>query len=162
MSPGRQEIAEVFRRFLPGYRARYGIASHQHKAIWAITHCRTAKLGVHVDACIHCGHIRISYNSCGNRHCPKCQWKQQRQWLEARLNEVLPVTYYHMVFTLPQELNPLVRCNERFMYNLFFRCAWQALRDLCQDSKYLGAHAGMLAVHPPGSDQFFSIGRGHG
>ena len=146
MSSVQLEVAEVFRRFLPAYQARYGIAPHQHKAIWAITHCRTATLGGNVDGCTRCGHVRISYNSCGNRHCPKCQWRRQREWLEARMSEVLPVAYYHVVFTLPQELNPFVRCNERLMYNMLFRCAWQALRELCLDPKFLGAHIGMMAV----------------
>lgn len=146
MRGAKPEMAEVFERFFPAYQRRYGVAPHQQRAVWAIRHCRTALLGGHVDVCTACGALRISYNSCGNRHCPKCQWGRQRQWLERRLAEVLPVAYYHVIFTLPDKLNPVVRYNEGLMYNLLLRSAWASLQELCRDKKQLGAEVGMLAV----------------
>lgn len=146
MSGANVEVADVFRQYGDAYRMKYGLAPHQHRAVWSILHCRTAALGGHVEGCTECGHVRVRYNSCGNRHCPKCQWQRQQEWLSKRLEEVLPVPYYHLVFTLPQQLNCLTPANERLVYNLLLRCAWAALREVCAQPRYLGARAGMLAV----------------
>lgn len=118
----------------------------QHQALSDLTACRTAQLGGHVDQCDHCGHLRISYNSCRNRHCPKCQCLAKERWLEAREAELLAVKHFHLVFTLPHELHPLIRMNEALCYGLLFRAASQTLLQLARQKKYLHAQAGMMAV----------------
>jgi len=102
------DIARIFRDFGDAYRAAYGsrMPRRHHRAMRAIELCRTADLGGHVDECDRCGTIRISYNSCRNRHCPKCQGLQREQWLDARKQDLLPVSYLHIVFTIPEELRP--------------------------------------------------------
>jgi len=111
------ELADIFRQFGPGYRARQALSLEQRKVMRAIECCRTAALGGHVDQCERCGHQQISYNSCGNRHCPQCQGLKQLRWIEAR-KQLLPIEYFHVVFTLPEGLNDLVRFNERVLYSL--------------------------------------------
>lgn len=141
------EVADVLRRYLDAYKAKYLLSLVQHKAVQAILNCRTSVLGGHVDCCTSCGQVlEVSYNSCRNRHCPKCQWSAQRRWIGKRMEELLPVTYYHVVFTLPQELNALVRSNDTALYNLLFRTSWQTLDQLCRQPKWLGAQPGMIAV----------------
>jgi hypothetical protein len=112
----------------------------------AIEGCRTALLGGHVDQCDHCGHLEISYNSCRNRHCPKCQFLRKEQWIEARRKDLLPIPYFHVVFTLPAELNPLFLRNRRVLYDLFFLSVSETLRELAQDPKRLGAGIGFMAI----------------
>lgn len=112
----------------------------------AVEACRTAALGGHVDECDHCGALRISYNSCRNRHCPKCQSLDKERWLEARKADVLPVRYYHVVFTVPASLRPLALRNQREFYNLLFRTVSETLKELSGDSKYLGAQIGFIAL----------------
>jgi hypothetical protein len=112
----------------------------------AVEACRTAALGGHVDECDHCGAVRISYNSCRNRHCPKCQSLDKERWLEARKADVLPVRYYHVVFTVPASLRPLALRNQREFYNLLFRTVSETLKELSGDSKYLGAQIGFIAL----------------
>lgn len=146
MSRTHFEVADVLRRHLAQYLAIHRVSLQQYKAAQAIMHCRTAALGGHVDACTACGHWEVSYNSCGNRHCPKCQWSAQQRWINNRLEELLPVTYFHLVFTLPEGLNPVVMNNEALLYNLLFRAAWETLDQLARQPKWLGAQAGMIAV----------------
>ena len=112
----------------------------------AIEGCRTAALGGHTDQCDHCGHLQISYNSCRNRHCPKCQTLQKEKWIEARQQDLLPIAYFHVVFTLPAELNPLVSRNQKVLYDLLFRSASETLSELAQDPKHLGAKVGMIGI----------------
>ncbi len=100
------------------------------RAMHAVEVCRTATLGGHVDKCNSCGHLEISYNSCRNRHCPKCQTLQKERWIEARCEDLLPIQYFHVVFTIPSKLNPLVIMNQRVMYNLLFRSASETLVEL--------------------------------
>jgi len=140
------EVADVLRDYLPTYREKYKLSGGQYKAVQAIMDCRTSVLGGHVEVCTECGHVEISYNSCRNRHCPKCQWASQQKWMERRMAELLPVTYYHLVFTLPEGLNPVVKSNEVKLYNLLFRTAWQTLDQLARQDKWLGAQPGMIAV----------------
>lgn len=140
------EVADVLRRHLADYQATHRLSLQQYKAVQAIMHCRTAALGGHVDACTACGHWVVSYNSCGNRHCPKCQWSAQQRWIKNRMEELLPVTYFHLVFTLPDALNSVVMNNEAKMYNLLFRAVWETLNQLARQPKWLGAQAGMIAV----------------
>jgi hypothetical protein len=112
----------------------------------AIVACRTAELGGHRFECDRCGHERIAYNSCRNRHCPKCQAAARAEWLDARAADLLPVPYFHVVFTLPEEFGPLALQNPRVVYGILFRAAWETVRAVAADPKHLGARIGMLAV----------------
>jgi hypothetical protein len=112
----------------------------------AIERCRTASLGGHVEQCDACGHQRIAYNSCRNRHCPKCQSLAKARWLQARLDELLPVEYFHVVFTLPEQLASVALQNKRVVYNLLFSAASETLRTIAADPRHLGADIGFLAV----------------
>jgi len=112
----------------------------------AIEGCRTAELGGHLDQCDHCGTVRISYNSCRNRHCPKCQSLEKERWLEAREKQMLPTSYFHVVFTLPEGLRPLALRNQKAVYNLLFKSSSETLTELARDSKHLGAEIGFMAI----------------
>ena len=142
------ELADIFRLHGPAYRERYAdrMSSEQRRVMHAIEVCRTAVLGGHVDQCDHCGHRRISYNSCGNRHCPKCQSLAKAQWLERHQSQLLPVPYFHVVFTLPDGIASIARQNKKVVYNTLFRAASQTLRRIAADPKHLGADIGFLAV----------------
>ena len=119
----------------------------QHlKTLHAIEACRTAALGFHIDQCNNCNNTRISYNSCRNRHCPKCQVTNREAWIEARKNDLLPVKYFHVVFTIPHELNPYCLKFPAQMYNILFEASAQTIADLGKDAKSLGAQMGMISV----------------
>src|SRR3546814_7694246 len=117
------EVADIFRAAGPTYRAAHAghLSLHQLKIMSAIEHCRTAALGGHVEACTDCGHWRIAYNSCRNRHCPRCQGAAARTWLEAREADLLPVGYFHVVFTLPAEVAAIAFHNKALVYDLLFK-----------------------------------------
>jgi hypothetical protein len=142
------EVADIFRSCGPGYRAAH--AGHlnlvQLKVMTAIENCRTAALGGHVEACEDCGHWRIAYNSCRNRHCPKCQGAAARDWLAAREADLLPVGYFHVVFTLPAEVADIAWQNKAVVYDLLFRAASEAMLTIAADPKHLGARIGITAV----------------
>lgn len=112
----------------------------------AIEVCRTAILGGHVDQCDHCGSLKISYNSCRNRHCPKCQCLDKERWLEARKRDLLPVRYFHVVFTLPEPLRPLALRNQKVLYQILFSASSETLKELTQDPKHLKAEIGFIAL----------------
>jgi hypothetical protein len=112
----------------------------------ALRSCRTAALGGHVDQCSDGGIVRISYNSCRNRHCPKCQVIERERWIDARETDLLPVTYFHVVFTLPEAINKLCMAHPRELYDLLFSVSWDVLRTFAGDEKHLGAQAGMFAI----------------
>ena len=112
----------------------------------AIEACRTAALGGHKDQCDRCGHLAISYNSCRNRHCPKCQTLRKEKWIEARSEELLPIEYFHVVFTIPSELNPLASMNQKVMYDLLFRSVSETIMELANDPKHLGARIGAIGI----------------
>ena len=112
----------------------------------AIEICRTAQLGGHKDECDHCGRVRISYNSCRNRHCPKCQGLDRERWVEARKGDILPTHYFHAVFTLPEKLRPLCLRNQAVAYSVLFRAAWESIKELTEDPEHLGAEVGLIAV----------------
>jgi hypothetical protein len=116
------------------------------KVLVAIERCRTAAMGGHVDQCSGCGHRAISYNSCRNRHCPKCQSQARNCWLAARRSELLATPYAHVVFTLPHQLAPLALQNKEVMYGLLFRCTAQTLLEIAADPKRLGAEIGFFSV----------------
>ena len=140
------EVGDIFRLYGEAYRQANQLSWVQYKAMNAIEACRTARLGGHIDQCDRCGHLRISYNSCRNRHCPKCQCLRKEQWLEARKAELLAVKHFHIVFTLPHELHPLIRANESLSYKILFQAASQTLVQLGKQKKYLGAQIGLMAV----------------
>jgi len=148
MDKPRLEVADVFREHGESYRQVYGssMSVEQWRAMRAIELCRTAALGGHVDRCDQCGHQVISYNSCRNRHCPKCQNLEKALWREARRTEVLPVPYYHVVFTLPRQLIPLALQNHRIVYNTLFCAASQTLLRIGADPTHLGAQLGFIAI----------------
>ena len=112
----------------------------------AIERCRTAALGGHIDECDRCGHQRISYNSCRDRHCPKCQSLAKEKWLRARQKDLLPVPYFHIVFTIPDLLNALALVNQKVVYDILFRAAARALLQLGKDPRHLGADVGLIAI----------------
>jgi Putative transposase/Transposase zinc-binding domain len=144
----RLEVADVFRAHGAAWRtANAGhVSLAQLKAMSAIETCRTAALGGHVERCEDCAHERIAYNSCRNRHCPKCQGAAARQWLEEREAELLPVPYYHVVFTLPAAIGAIAFHNKAAVYDLLFRAAADALTTIAADPKHLGARIGLTAV----------------
>ena len=126
------EIAEIFREHGPRFRQTHALTAEQRKVMWAIENCRTAVLGGHLDVCNACGYAAPSFNSCRNRHCPKCQSLAQAKWMEQRAQRILPTHYFHVVFTLPQQLKPLARDNPKFMFNLLFRAASRTLLEFGQ------------------------------
>lgn len=141
------EVAEILRRFGGVYRRRYGgLSADQARVARALIQCRTAALGGHVDACDACGERQISYNSCRDRHCPKCQAAARAAWLERERAYLLPVAYSHVVFTLPQTLCPLILQNPRVCYGLLFRAAAETLLQIAADPKHLGAKIGFVAI----------------
>ncbi len=142
------EVAEVFRRYGHRYRATAGpvLSTAQRRVMTAIETCRTAALGGHVDACDACGHHRIAYNSCGNRHCPKCQSLNRAAWIDARQADLLDVEYFHVVFTLPEPLAAIGLQNKKVVYGLLFRATADTLRTIAADPTHLGAELGFFAV----------------
>lgn len=142
------EVADIFRTYGPAYRAsRAGhLPLRALKAMSAIENCRTAALGGHIYQCDACGERQIAYNSCRNRHCPKCQGAERYRWLEKRRLELLPVGYFHVVFTLPSALGPVALRNQKVLYNLLFRTAAESLLEVAADPKHLGARLGMVSV----------------
>ncbi len=117
------EVADIFREHGEEYRKLHKLPKRMHKAMNAIERCRSAALGGHIEECDRCGHVRVSYNSCRNRHCPKCQGLAREKWIEARKRDLLPVGYFHIVFTIPSMLNALALRNQKEIYNLIFKAA---------------------------------------
>jgi putative transposase/transposase-like zinc-binding protein len=148
MSRPTVEVADVLRaqgnRFVDRYRSSFSF--QQLKVFRAIQNCRTAALGGHVDACSQCGHQAISYNSCRNRHCPKCQTQARQRWLAAREQEVLPTAYFHVVFSVPHELNVLALENPRCVYDLLFAASSATLLEVAANPKRLGAEIGIISI----------------
>jgi putative transposase/transposase-like zinc-binding protein len=140
------EVADIFRQHGHDFRRTHALSPEQRRVMRAIERCRTAALGGHVEQCDACGHQRIAYNSCRNRHCPKCQSLAKARWLQARLDDLLPVEYFHVVFTLPEQLAAVALQNKRVVYNLLFAAASQTLRTIAADPRHLGADIGFLAV----------------
>jgi hypothetical protein len=148
MSRPRLEVAEVIRSCRDAFLQRYGagLRPEQRRALDDLTACRTAALGGHVLQCPGCGHQEVSYNSCGNRHCPKCQATAAARWLETQAADLLDTPYFHVVFTLPRALGPVALANPRVVYGLLMRAAAATLLEVAADPKHLGAEVGVLAV----------------
>lgn len=138
------ELARVIERFGKEFDNQHAPNAYIKRALGALLRCRTAALGGHIDKCDTCGHVRISYNSCRNRHCPKCQNTQSQAWVQDRKADLLPVPYFHLVFTLPAMLNGLFLNNPRRLYNMLFSCAWDTIAQFALTK--LHAQAGMVAV----------------
>ena len=150
------ELKDILSLHGDDYRSRYSLFPEQAKAFRDIIDCRTAKLGAHTEECDNCGHIRISYNSCRNRHCPKCQTVAKEQWIDKQHQYLLDIGYFHAVFTVPEELHSLFLYNQRTMYNLLFRAASETLMELSKNDKFLGATPGFIAVlHTWGQNLLF-------
>ena len=142
------EVADIFRRHGPAFRAAHAghLSLGQLKVMAAIEACRTAALGGHVEGCQDCGHHRIAYNSCRNRHCPKCQGAAAREWLAARRADLLPVGYFHVVLSLPAEVADIAAQNKAAVYDLLFRAASEAMMTIAADPRHLGARISITAV----------------
>jgi Transposase zinc-binding domain/Putative transposase len=142
------EVADIFRVAGPAYRVAHAghLSLHQLKIMSAVENCRTAAMGGHVEACEDCGHWRVAYNSCRNRHCPKCQGAAARTWLAEREADLLPVGYFHVVFTLPAEISAIALQNKALVYDLLFRTASETMRIIAADPRHLGARIGITAV----------------
>lgn len=148
MNPERPDLADLFRRHTESYLKMYGSSTskQQKRVLRDIVACRTSVLGGHISQCNHCGHTEVYYNSCRNRHCPKCQAAARAQWLQERAAELLDVPYFHMVFTLPETLSPIALQNKRVLYGILFRSASETLLTLARDPEYLGADIGFLSL----------------
>jgi hypothetical protein len=148
MARSGPEVADVFRRYGDAYREQHGasLCTAQRRVMTAIELCRTAALGGHVEQCDQCGHQRISFNSCRDRHCPKCQSLARAQWLDDRRAELLASQYFHVVFTLPKEIAAIAYQNKAPVYGILFRAAAETLQTIAADPKHLGAEIGFFAV----------------
>jgi len=140
------ELADIFRLHGDAYRSAHALPPEQHRAMRAIEQCRTAALGGHIEECSQCQHRRFVYRSCRNRHCPKCQSLARAQWLQARKQELLPVEYFHVVFTLPEQIATLALCNQEVVYNILFQTTAETLTTIAADGKHLGARIGFFAI----------------
>ncbi len=148
MRPIGLEVADIFRQVGPAYRQDHAdsLSRGQCRVMRDIERCRTAELGGHVEQCDACGHQRISFNSCRSRHCPKCQSLTRAQWLEDRQAELLPVEYFHVVFTVPQQIAAIAYQNKAVVYDILFRATAETLRTIAADPKHLGAEIGFISI----------------
>jgi Putative transposase/Transposase zinc-binding domain len=148
MTAAALELADILRDYVPAFLDAYGdtVSPEQHRVLRDLVRCRTAALGGHVEECDGCGHRRIAYNSCRNRHCPRCQAAARAAWLDERAAELLPTEYVHVVFTLPSDLAPVALQNQRLVYGTLLQASAQSLLQLARDPQHLGADIGFLAV----------------
>ena len=140
------EVQDIFRIYGKDYREKHKLPLHILKTMSAIERCRTADLGGHFDVCDECGYTKISYNSCRNRHCPKCQVLAKERWIDSQKSNLLDVGYFHIVFTIPDTLNTLVFQNQKELYTILFKSVAETLQELSADKKYLGATLGFTSV----------------
>jgi hypothetical protein len=140
------EVQDIFAMHAKQYHHKHPLSPEKYKAMMDIINCRTLKLGGHIDECDECGNLQISYNSCRNRHCPKCQTFLKEKWIDARKEELLPVPYFHIVFTIPEELNMLIYQNQKKGYKLFFKAVSETLKELSEDPKHFGAKIGFVCL----------------
>ena len=146
MARTTHEVADVIRRFGDALLREGTVTPARRRVMRALVACRTAQLGGHVEACDSCGYQRIAYNSCRNRHCPKCQGSRQAQWLEDRAKDLLPVEYFHVVFTVPEEIAAIALQNKRVVYGILFATSAATLRTIAADPRHLGAEIGFVSV----------------
>jgi hypothetical protein len=146
MRPPLWEVADITTLFREPLESHHNLISRQKGVLTSLVQCRTIKLGGHVDRCPECGHRRVAYNSCRNRHCPKCNHIKRERWILNRKSDMLPVRYFHLVFTLPDDLNELCLYYPREMYDLLFHSVWETMQEFGKAHKHLGAETGMIAV----------------
>lgn len=139
-------VAEIFRRYGQKYKEENSMTKKQHEVMYAIARCRTSHFGYHVAKCDECDHAEDKYNSCRDRHCPKCQGIARKKWVDSRMSHLLPVPYYHVVFTLPRQLHPMINFNKEQMYDLLFSKAAETLVAFGRDPKWLGGELGFFGV----------------
>ena len=150
------EVQDILEENYQEYKSKNNVVWYKEKTLKAIIACRTSKLGAHEDVCDECGYTKISYNSCRNRHCPKCQMSQKEKWINAREEDLIDVQYFHAVFTIPNELSLIVYQNQTKMYNVLFKAVSETLLELGWDKKYLGAEIGFMAIlHTWGQNMYF-------
>jgi predicted Zn-ribbon and HTH transcriptional regulator len=153
MTGRRLEVADVFHAHQDQFLQRWShvVSDQQHKVLRDIGRCRTAQLGTHLERCDRCSYETVAYDSCRNRHCPKCQSSARDRWLLKQAASLLPAPYAHVVFTVPEQLAPLALRNQRVFYSMLFRAASETLLEIASDPRHLGARIGVLAVlHTPG------------
>jgi hypothetical protein len=153
MRKPRWELADVVREYGGDFEDNQCLSTTQKRVLRDIVTCRTASKGGHVERCDHCSHETIAYNSCRNRHCPKCQGAAQSQWLSDRAGELLPVEYFHVIFSVPKEVASIAFQNKKTVHGILFRAAWETLRQIASNPKYLGAEiGGLLILHTWGQN----------
>lgn len=140
------KIQDIFRTFLPQYKERYSMSGNQVKASTSIINCKTSTLGGHKYECEDCGHLKIHYNSCRNRHCPSCQAITKEIWVDQQKKDILNAPYFHVVFTMPEQLHMIIYHNQKLLYNLMYKTVAETLMELAADKKYLGAQIGFFSV----------------
>lgn len=140
------EVADIFRLYGGEYRSQNGLTKKQHTVMSAIGSCRTSDYGYHIDLCNRCGYTESDFNSCRDRHCPKCQGISRRKWVRNRLGEALPVAYYHVVFTLPHQLHSFILFNKRLIYDLLFASSSETLLTFGRDPKWIGGEVGFYGI----------------
>jgi len=140
------EVADIFRRYGPTYRQQHDLPVAQRRVMTAIECCRTAALGGHLEQCDQCGYERNAFNSCRDRHCPKCQSLARAEWIQDRQAELLDVPYFHVVFTVPEEIAAIALQNPRVVYGILFQATAETLKTIAADPKHLGAEIGFFAV----------------
>jgi hypothetical protein len=140
------EVQDIFQLYGDAYRQSNKLSFVQHKAMSAIQKCRTAQLGTHRDVCGSCGVVEISYNSCRNRHCPKCQTLAKERWIENQKHNLLNVAYFHVVFTVPDDLRPIIYQNQSTLYSVMFQAVAETLKELSANHKYIGAEIGVTSI----------------
>ena len=140
------ELQDILNQYGKQYEQNHSLPIYVSKTLNAIEKCRTAELGAHIDKCDKCGYEKISYNSCRNRHCPKCLTSAKEKWIYNQKFDVLNVQYFHVVFTIPDELNKVVYYNQTKMYNVLFKAVSETLQQLGNDKKYLGAQIGFTSI----------------
>lgn len=150
------EVQDIVAQYGSAYIQSHDVSIAQKQVLNALRSCRTNELGAHVDVCDVCGFQKISYNSCRNRHCPKCQAFKKEKWLDAQKQYLLNIPYFHVVFTVPAELNPIILQNQETCYNILFRATAESLLELCADKRYLGAKPGITSIlHTWGQNLLF-------
>ncbi len=142
----KDELATVIDNFLPSFNAASKLPAHKLRVLDALQKCRTAYMGGHVEACQGCGALRVANNSCRNRHCPKCGAIDKEKWILNREQDLIPVKYFHLVFTVPHKLNSLFLDNQETMYNLLFATSWDVLREFGQDRNWIGGRIGATSI----------------
>ena len=145
-SPDPHQLATVITNFLSHFNKNQKLPAHKLRVLDALQKCRTAYMGGHIEACTDCGQIRVAYNSCRNRHCPKCGGIEKEKWILKRKADLLPVKYFHVVFTVPDKLNELFTGNQTIMYNLLFSVVWGVLKDFGETKKWIGGKIGATAI----------------